>query len=89
MRHLLVGIGAVGALMLSMTPTHALSAPRSGAEPSSAVAKADNKPAPAKRDDVPAPPMALLFGIGAIGLIWGRRLAANARKAKDQADPAE
>jgi hypothetical protein len=27
--------------------------------------------------------MALLFGIGAVGLIWGRRLAANARRARE------
>jgi hypothetical protein len=45
--------------------------------------------AEAKVDDVPAPPMALLFGIGAVGLMWGRRLAANARKAKERAKPTE
>ncbi|BAK67607.1 hypothetical protein SLG_29320 [Sphingobium sp. SYK-6] len=38
-----------------------------------------------KRADLPAPPMALLFGIGAVGVIWGRRLAADARKAREQA----
>jgi hypothetical protein len=32
--------------------------------------------------DVPAPPMLLLFGIGAAGLIWGRRLAAKANADK-------
>lgn len=89
MRHLLVGIGAVGALMLSMTPTQVLGAPRPAAQmPALAAETADKKPA-SKPDDVPAPPMALLFAIGAVGLVWGRRLAANARKAKDQADRAE
>jgi hypothetical protein len=74
----LVSVSAAVALTLSALSSQALAAP--GDESSASEAKAD---------DVPAPPMALLFGIGAVGLIWGRRLAANARKAKDHAKPTE
>jgi hypothetical protein len=74
---LLMGLGVAGALTLSImaAPALALNAPAQG----------QNKQPP-QADDVPAPPMALLFGIGAAGLIWGRRLASNARKAKERAE---
>jgi hypothetical protein len=72
--------GAAGALMLFVMPSSAMSARTAVAKAPAAHAK--KAPAP---DDVPAPPIALLFGIGAVGLIWGRRLAANARKKQEQA----
>lgn len=37
---------------------------------------------PPPKTDVPAPPMLLLFGIGAAGVMWGRRLAAKANAGK-------
>lgn len=63
--------------------------PAAAAKPAAAAESAAPAGASHKTDDVPAPPMALLFGIGAVGLIWGRRLAANARKAREQAKPTE
>ncbi len=68
-------------LLIMSTPTVA-SAPQG-----SARAAQSTKPAVTPADDVPAPPMALLFGICAIGLIWGRRLAANARKKQESVKP--
>lgn|GEM_PF-2917610 len=76
MKKLLMGVGAIGALMVTTASSDAPAASRPAPEARSP------KVAP-KADDVPAPPMALLFGMGAIGLIWGRRLAANARKTRD------
>ena len=38
-----------------------------------------NKPSP-KPTDVPAPPVALIFGLGAAGLVWGRRLGSRRDK---------
>jgi hypothetical protein len=76
----LVSVSAAIALTLSALSSQAPAAP------------GEEAPAPQvqeKADDVPAPPMALLFGIGAVGLLWGRRLAANARKAKERAKPTE
>lgn len=80
MRNLSTGVGAIGALMLMALSPQAHAAPAS----QTVTSKAPSKP-----DDVPAPPMALLFGIGAVGLFWGRRLAANARKVKEQIEPGE
>lgn len=67
-------VSTATALLLSLCSAPALSAPVAANLP----AKLPDAP---KSADVPAPPMALLFGMGAVGLIWGRRL--NARKDKD------
>jgi hypothetical protein len=73
---------ALMALTMSVPSLAADSNPRNG---TSAPTSKAREPVPA--DDVPAPPMALLFGIGAIGLIWGRRLAASAREKRESAKP--
>ena len=71
------GFGAASALALAMPAT-----PAGAAEAQARPASAQSVQA----DDVTAPPMALLFGIGAVGLIWGRCLAASARKARERAE---
>ena len=80
MNHLRVGSGAISALMLLILPTPIMAADVQG------TAAQSSKQQPVPADDVPAPPMSLLFGIGAVGLIWGRRLAATARKKQESAE---
>lgn len=87
MRSLLSCVSAVGALALLTLSPHSAGATANAAPAGNAVAsKPDASVAAPRKDDgadVPAPPMALLFGIGAVGLIWGRRLAASARRARE------
>lgn len=54
-----------GALFLAIAPTGAMAGP---------LWTPPHKPSPKAPTDVPAPPVALLFGMGALGLLWGRRL---------------
>ena len=78
-------VAILGALLLLSASAHASIADK----PAAASMAGDGRPAassspkPAKADeskmDVPAPPMLLLFAMGTIGVIWGRRLTANAK----------
>lgn len=71
-------IGAGCALLLSLS---ASPAPAARGDPQAAPPRPpEEEPA-----DVPAPPMALLFAIAAVGLVWGRRLTAG--KAREHAKP--
>ena len=85
MSNLRLGSGALGALMLLTIAVPSWAADSETQASAPPTASKTREPVPA--DDVPAPPMSLLFGIGAVGLIWGRRLAANARKKRESVKP--
>ncbi len=75
---------ALGALLLLSASAHAsIAKPVATGAPMHGRPVASSTPKPAKPDDskidVPAPPMLLLFAMGTLGVIWGRRLAANAK----------
>lgn len=80
MNKLRVSIGASALVLAVISPSSPAAVGTLGTP---ARASAPQASAHTKPDDVPAPPMSLLFGIGAIGLIWGRRL--TAKKAQDEA----
>jgi len=78
---------ALGALLSLGAPAHASSADMAARKPSAAHNE-PTKPASAKaadpdnsNTDIPAP-MLLLLVVGAVGLIWGRRLTAKANANK-------
>lgn len=58
---------AAGALLMTLASSGAM------ADTFTQGPNAPGRPSP-KPTDVPAPPVALLFAMGAAGLMWGRRL---------------
>ncbi len=81
-------VATLGALLLLGASVHASAADKGATTPAPAQSQIAKPAGPKAADpddskmDVPAPPMLLLFCIGAVGLIWGRRLAAKANATK-------
>jgi hypothetical protein len=88
----MMGASTLGALLLLLVPPTPVGSTPGTPVLRPLIADVAHKPAPprdesdqpkADLDDVPAPPMSLLFGLAAGGILWGRRLAARQRAARE------
>ncbi len=77
-----VALGAALLLSASVPATAANTTDGKASSAQSTPRTGPNADPDDQKTDVPAPPMLLLLGIGAAGVIWGRRLSAKANANK-------